>query len=386
LNYLAETTRHTVHFVQTKKRSLSYPIYFLVLTLVYCASCNGQVKTTLSGDSVRAPRTISTGHPKIVKTQGSNVYANTRCGLQDKAGNLWFGTLREGVYRYDGKSFTQFTVKDGLSHNSVYSILEDRTGFIWIGTDSGLCRYDGKTITSIPIAVSSGRYFSLSVSPTNTPAASIQVWSIMQDKGGTLWFGTSEGMYCYNGTSFSRFLDNDNVVNNSGLHLRMVDCILEDKKGNIWFGSGMPPGMEGLCSYDGKSITTFKPNGAGWIRYMVEDKHGNIWLGTRNQGVWLYDGKAFARFTEKEGIGTPLLVDKAGNVWFGGQEHENGFEGDGGVWCYDGKAFRNYGTKDGLGNYSVWCIVEDRSGYIWFGTRNNGLYRFDGKSFTSFSD
>jgi ligand-binding sensor domain-containing protein len=68
--------------------------------------------------------------------------------LEDKAGTLWFATEKNGVWRYDGKSFTNLTTKDGLGHNSVFCIVEDDAGRIWFGTRNvGLCRYDGKMFT-----------------------------------------------------------------------------------------------------------------------------------------------------------------------------------------------------------------------------------------------
>ena len=82
-----------------------------------------------------------------------------------------------------------------------------------------------------------------------------------------------------------------------------------------------------------------------------------------------------------------MAEDKWGNIWFG-TEHGNMTkrEAMGGVWRYDGNSFKNFITKDGLGNMSVFSIVEDRAGNIWVGTRNTGLYRYDGKTFTSFSE
>jgi len=70
--------------------------------------------------------TISSTQPKLIKTQGSGQGDNVHCSLQDKNGNLWFATTGDGVYCYDGKSFKNFTVKDGLSTNAVFSILEDK--------------------------------------------------------------------------------------------------------------------------------------------------------------------------------------------------------------------------------------------------------------------
>jgi ligand-binding sensor domain-containing protein len=54
--------------------------------------------------------------------------------LEDKSGNLWFGTYGGGVSKYDGKSFTHFTEKEGLSNNTVLSMLEDKSGNLWFGT------------------------------------------------------------------------------------------------------------------------------------------------------------------------------------------------------------------------------------------------------------
>jgi ligand-binding sensor domain-containing protein len=72
------------------------------------------------------------------------------CGLRDKAGNLRFGTTGDGVWRYDGKSFTNLTTKDGLGNNSVFCIVEDDAGRIWFGTRNvGVCRYDGKMFTEL---------------------------------------------------------------------------------------------------------------------------------------------------------------------------------------------------------------------------------------------
>ena len=349
----------------------------LLTILFYVTSCNGQAKTGLPKDSDSEHQTITGGQPKLVRTQGSNQSDNVRVGLQDKEGNLWFGTTGEGAYRYDGKSFTQFTVKDGLNSNFVWAVLEDKAGKIWFGTSEGICYYDGKKLTIIPIT--GNNMININLQQEN------EVFSIMQDKSGTIWFGTAAGVYCYDGKSFTRFLDDYSIINRNRLSLKSIQCMLQDKNGNIWFGSG-PHAFEGICLYDGKTLTNFKPKDEGWIRNMLEDKNGNIWFGTRQHGACRYDGKSFTYFSEKEGIGNPMLEDRAGNIWFGGGEKLNTINSDGGIWCYDGKSYKNFNAKDGLGNYAVWSISEDRTGNIWVGTRNNGLYRYNGKTFISFSE
>lgn len=363
--------------------TLSILLFFsIMISSIYC---NGQVKTSQPKDRSK-PENIRSGQAKLTKTQGSDQFASIRCAVEDKEGNLWFGTTGEGVYRYDGKQFTQFTVKDGVSSNVVYAMLQDKDGTIWFGTDNGICRYKGGNITVVPINLVSNLLSPGTV--PSSPSEKNEVWSILQDKTGKMWFGTNKGVYCYNGRAFTRFLDNDGVINSSGLHLKMVDHMLEDKNGHIWFASGMPPGMEGLCRYDGKSLVQFNPGGEKWIRYILEDRSGAIWMGGRHYGVWRYDGKDFTRFLEGENISCAALQDKDGNVWLGGGENGNGLgrTGTGMVWRYDGKSLSSFTTKDGLGDYSVWCMIEDRAGNIWIGTRNTDLYRYDGKSFTRFSE
>ena len=344
---------------------------FYLLALLAVVFSNGCAKSVAHERSV----SVMDSHRKLTKTQGSTNYDQIRCGLQDKAGALWFGSTGEGVYRYDNQTFTQYSVQDGLSSNTVWCILEDKKGSIWFGTDAGLSRWDGKRIRPVPFSLTS----------SEQPV----VWSMLQDKSGSIWIGTSDGMSCCKDeaiTPFFGILGSSKVRNEEGLHLKMVDDIFEDRHGNLWFASGMPPGMEGLGRYDGSSLTSFKPGGEKWIRSVIEDRDGILWLGTRHKGVWRYDGKSFSQFTEQPGLGMPLLMDRLGNIWFSGEEHANGFEGMAGIFRYDGKTYQNFFTKEGLGNFGVWCIIEDRDGNIWVGTRNMGLYRYDGKSIVSLSD
>lgn len=379
----------------------------LALTLPF-ASCNGQVSTKLPKDSLSESKTIISGQQKIIKnhfiTQFPDEFFFVQCGLKDKTGNMWFGSAGDGIYYYDGKSFTNFTRNDGLCHNDILCSMEDKSGIIWFGTRNGLIRYtpSGKqpeknNFESFLIAANTISHSTQKKIPYTYVVADNFVWSMLQDKTGKIWFGTNKGVYIYNpltgmdhGTPvFTHFLDNDSLINNNNLLLKEVTSMLEDKNGNIWFVSGYSQG-EGICRYDGKYLTNFKPDSINSFRSIIKRKNGNLLFLSTFHGVYSYDGSAFTNLTDQIGIKNDTLItmleDKAGNLWFGhNSEHmKNG--GDGGVWRYDGQSLRLFTTKDGLSHNCVFCIVEDLDGNIWFGTRNTGLCRYDGKSFTDFTE
>lgn len=354
-------------------------IFSLLFASIFFTSCNGQTTTEKPKEIIAEQLSFTSPNSKLTKTQGTTEHQNVHCSLQDKNGNLWFGTSGEGAYRYDGKEFTQFTVQDGLSNNKIWSILEDKLGNIWFGTDDGVSRFNGKTISKIPFTITNS--YGLEITQTGSNA----VWSMFQDKNGIIWLGTSRDLFCYDGKSFSRFLNRSSVSNNQNLQLKEIQCILEDSSGTIWMGSG-PIAQEGVIRFDGKYVMGSKPNGDGWIRIMLKDKNENIWFGGRNNGNFIYDGKEFTKFTEKVGIGNPILADKSGNIWFSGEEKLSTVENEGGIWRYDGTTFKNYNTNDGISKYSVWSMLQDKNGNIWIGTRNCGLYRYNGQTFETFSE
>jgi ligand-binding sensor domain-containing protein len=203
--------------IRSKKKFFLQTQAFTFLSLfIFSASCNAPAKKDLPREKRSESKTIAAAHPKLIKTIGNPRYGNVQCGVQDKAGNLWFGTTQNGLYKYDGKSFIQFLVTDGLNSNNVYSLLEDKDDKIWIGTEAGLCLYDpsatlrtgGRKFTKIQIPL-----------PKNLPPNnnsnylnSHWVYSIMQDRSGKLWFVTIDGVYVYDGKSFTLFPINTNSI------------------------------------------------------------------------------------------------------------------------------------------------------------------------------
>lgn len=369
-------------------KKIKNPIFSLLLLFIF-TSCNGQTKNIQPNKAAVKQLSFTSKKAKLSKTLGTDEYQQIDCSLRDRAGNLWFGTTGEGVYRYDGKEFTQFTAKDGLCDNFIFLIFEDKAGDIWLGSKTSISRYDGRKFTTLSIPGITGSNFLPDNSFNNYRSDKNELWSMMQDKSGITWLGTTDGIYCFNGKIFTRFLDNKNILNTSNVRLKWTQCIFEDKAGNIWFGSWVLAN-EGICRYDGKSITQYKPYGEGWVRTILEDKNEDLLIVTRHNGVCRFDGKNFVNFTKNEGIEngsvTSGLKDKAGNLWFGTELGSGELNEDGGLWCYNGKSFARFTREDGLCHNGVSSIVEGRDGKIWIGTRNMELCSFDGKTFTRFSE
>jgi ligand-binding sensor domain-containing protein/serine phosphatase RsbU (regulator of sigma subunit) len=288
------------------------------------------------------------------------------CVVEDKMGNLWIGSYG-GVCKYDGKTFTHFTEKEGMSNNAVLSILEDKMGNLWFGTDGGgVSKYDGKSFT----------HFTKKEGLFNTA-----VLSILEDKMGNLWFATyGEGVSKYDGKTFTHFTEKEGLSNNN------VMSILEDKFGNLWFGTDdggvsklVQSSVEGSGKYTITHFTEKEGLSSNGVMSILEDKMGYLWFGT-NDGISKYDGKTFTHFTEKEGLLNnyvkSILEDKNGNLWFGTNN---------GISKYDGKTFTSFTEKEGLSNSYVRNILQDKSGNLWFGT-NCGINKYDGKTFTHFTE
>ncbi len=371
------------------------PIYSLLFVFVFLTSSFGQTITQPQANSFIRSKTNLVGQPKLIKTQSTNQYGGVGCGIQDKAGNFWFGVPGEGVYRYDGKLFTQFTVKDGLNHNNVMTICEDKVGNIWFGTSDGICRFDGKKFTPITISINDGNLFQpggsirlknkISVTNNGGVTEENSVWSIIQDKTGILWFGTTDGIYKYDGKNFSYFTHNDGISNNTGFDINKVESIMEDRTGKIWFGGRF---TDGLFCFDArlndkggqdKILNHLQPDGDNWFVPRIEDKSGNIWFGTRMHSIYRYDGKSFTNYSNNElhGWVISMAEDNKGNLWFSTEK---------GVAKYDGTQMTSLTVKDGLKDDYIYYLMCDKSGTLWIGTRGMGLYSYDGKILTNFSE
>lgn len=274
--------------------------------------------------------------------------------LEDSKGNLWFGSIGSGVYYYDGKSFQNFTTKEGLASDSVTNIYEDKTGTIWFGTDNGVSLYDGKSFRNLKMneARSVTETDSVYVGSRPVPAAtdSVQV------------------------SAYQNILPKDSWMHND------VNAIIEDNKGKFWLAT-----RGNAVIYDGKTFTTITNNDKPFtnVRSIIKDKKGNIWLGGYD-GLWRYDGRTFTNFT-RNFVGY-IYEDKKGNIWTSsGKDGNNGNAVGWALSWYDAKPLvDNKPTATEIATKPMlFGILEDDKGNIWFGALD-GVYRYDGKIVTAF--
>jgi ligand-binding sensor domain-containing protein len=327
-------------------------VYALLLMFILYNPCKGQDKTDLPKDTIK-----SQTKDVITSTLPNSI---TRTIKQDRKGNSWIATFG-GVFRYDGKSFTNVTSKESKAR--FWSVLEDRNENFWFSSiGSGVYYYDGKSFRNFT---------------TKDGLASDQVTDIYEDKAGNIWFGTEGtegGASRYDGKSFRNFTRKDGLTSNN------IHSILEDKTGKFWFGT------EGeLCLYDGKTFTTFTEKHLTNVRSIIEDKKGNIWLGGK-EGLWRYDGSTFTNFTQHF-VGY-VYEDTKGNIWTSSRM-DTGL-GEKLSWLlsrYDEKSLSNIKPTVTEINPEVgmlFGISEAADGSIWFGS--GGVYRYDGTTITDFKD
>lgn len=352
------------------KKSLYDALLLLMLPLSLWA-CNGT--TAPATEAMALPTDSAAEDPAEVTSDstrnGTWISEFIRRIFPDRDGNLWLGTERDGVVRYDGRHLDYFSPVEGFSGTSVRGMVQDAQGDIWFATRGGVARFDGRGFTKY----------------TSTDGlADDQVWCVLLATDGTLWFGTEGGVSRYDGHRFTPFalpVPAPDARYHSSKHPdpRLVNTIIQDRTGAIWFGTN----GGGAYRYDGRAFSTLTEKDGlanNFVQSMLEDRAGNLWFGTRFGGLSKYDGERFTNFTRKDGLNGDLIwtlyEDRAGAIWMSTTYA--------GACRYDGSTFTCFQQHEGLGSSSVHSIMEDAQGQLWFGT-SAGLYRFDGARFHHFS-
>ena len=342
---------------------------FPFLFLSVFSSCKGQEKPnppSALNSSKSGPTVIRNFKAAVLAPDFDSTLVSQyiRSIFQDSKGNLWFGTIGEGVVRYDVKTLTYFSSPEGFINSTVYAINEDKDGNLWFGTDQGVYKYDGLSFRNY-------------AQKDGLSHIDITRKGILVDRFGTVWVGTHGGVFRYDpiadragAQSFSLFQQLP-PINITGL--------FEDKSGNIWFASA----KNGVFRYDGKTMVQISDQeglGDNYAGGIAQDPSGNLWFTMKN-GIGKYDGKSLTPYTPNDGLGGTefwgIYIEQSGIIWVTARGSTTRF--DPSVPLSDPGAFRIFTPENGL-NCCVQSMYQDKSARMWWGT-GQGLYRFDGERF-----
>ena len=319
---------------------------------------------------------------------------------QTDNGYLWLGT-QEGLVRFDGTRFTIYTSEElgGLVGNAVSALFKDSKGRLWIGTDTGgLGRLDSDSLVN---------YNGSEGLPSNG------IRSLFEDTRGNIWVGTvGGGIVRYDGKTFRQFTTKE------GLAGPVVLAIDEDNEGNIWAGTNA--GISRIREANIQSFTsaTGLPGDEVWS--IETSESGAVWVGTNN-GLARFHRNAFVKSSALNdrcnGTIADIMRDPAGTLWIATLESgvcritDEGIQvferpsltsnhvrrlftdREGSVWVgTDGGGlnqvraakFAVYGTPEGLSDDMAHTVFEDAEGNIWIGTEAGGLNKITNGAVTTY--
>lgn len=316
--------------------------------------------------------------------------------LQDSKGYMWFGTL-DGLCKYDGYSFTkyQFDPNDSnsISQNFIYTIYEDTYGAIWLSTFEGLCRFDRSTEKFT-------RYKPLKTARFNDP----NITAINQDNDGMIWLGSASGVLCRfdrtKGEFLPDYIDLDPRKTSTGVEFPDgINCIYKDRSGTLWVGNTTGLHEITLTKHPGQlsRVTTkryqYSPADtnslcSNIVRSVFEDHAGIIWIATGN-GLNSFDRKtgAFRRYQYDPKnnhslssnnlafwIGNIIKEDQEGNLWIATDKGLNRLN-------KSRTHFTMYAhEKDDVNSIStdkIYSLEIDSAGILWAGGWNTRLNKAD---------
>jgi signal transduction histidine kinase/ligand-binding sensor domain-containing protein/DNA-binding response OmpR family regulator len=294
----------------------------------------------------------------------SNNYV--QCILQDRYGYIWMGT-RDGLNRYNGHQIEVY--KDQLPSTFIYSLMEDSQGKIWIGTSyGGVSIYDPEK-ESFELLLINGK-----TAPTLLDK---DVYTIFEGRDHSIWLGTLQGLAHISNTR-------DTIVW-FGQHTNGFDhsftSILEDQNKTLWLGTN-----KGLYTIDPKSsllklASQFNLPSSAFIHDIKEDTQGNVWMATDEDGILKLNRNTntittYATYSKQKQKNNPvwkLYVGDNGILWAALI--------NGGIYYYDEKTnrFVSYQSRiaSAFNSESITDIIKDFNGNIWITSHGDGACYFN---------
>ena len=294
---------------------------------------------------------------------------------------------------------TAWRVRDGFTQGTINSIAQTADGYLWLGTEFGLYRFDG--VRAVPWQPLAGEQL-----PSN------YIRSLLASRDGTLWIGTFKGLASWK---------DGKLIQYSTPADQSIDTLVEDDEGTIWVGTlGIPTGR--LCTIRGGGIHCYGEDGSlgRWVHFLFEDRQRNVWAASET-GLWRWKPGPRKRYSMpsaslsghqgviEEGRGALLVITSAGIRRFVNEKTESYLlpgggrklkassfflDHNGGLWVavgfvgglahvHDGKT-DFFSLADGLSGDHIGFFFEDREGNIWIAT-NGGLDRFREYAVPTFS-
>ena len=259
---------------------------------------------------------------------------------------------RPGLALNRTKSLTQYTrtiwtQEQGLPQDTIRAIAQTTDGYLWLGTDEGLARFDGY------------EFVIFNKDHGDLPSNSITALSAGAD--GSLWIGTADGLTCYRNKHFTTHKTKDGLPDNA------ITSVCQGRSGAVWSVAGTY-----LTRFEAGKFTSFQsgtdlPIAA--IRIAYEDSEDNLWISGFGGVAKLVDGKfvsAIAASSLEGAIVSCMLKDRRGDFWVGSSK--------GLLMLAPSGKIRSFDRRDGLPDPFVRSLWEDRDGNLWAGT-NGGLSR-----------